>query len=263
MQLNPPRRVGVIGLMLTIPLLSFGTFAQEPGVDADSERYKYRRANRDGIGKTYMGRQISHVMGHQGAAWLERSDREREERTDLLIENLPINPGDKVADIGAGTGYFSLPIARIVGEEGTVYAVDIQLEMLSIIAERATVEGLYQIEPILATVTDPGLSPESVNLALFVDAYHEFEWPWEVMSAVYESLVPGGKVVLVEYRAEDRQVPIKRLHKMTERQARSEMAAVGLEFVENGDFLPQQHFLVFEKPLREPNESVAEPGLVH
>ena len=262
MQLNPTRRVRLFALIFAIPLLSFGAFAQEAGLDEDTERYEYRRANRDGIGKTYMGRQISHVMGHQGAAWLERSEREREERTDLLIENLPINPGDKVADIGAGTGYFTLPMARIVGEEGTVYAVDIQLEMLSIIAERATVEGLYQIEPIMGTTTDPGLSPESIDLALFVDAYHEFEWPWEVMSAIYESLVPGGKVVLVEYRAEDRRVPIKRLHKMSERQARLEMEAVGLEFVENGDFLPQQHFLVFQKPLRESIGSVEAP-LVH
>jgi len=262
MQLNPPRRASVISLLIAIPLLSFGAFAQEATLAEDGDRYKYRRANSDGIGKTYMGRQISHVMGHRGAAWLERSDREREERTDLLIENLPINPGDKVADIGAGTGYFSLPMARMVGEAGTVYAVDIQLEMLSIIAERATGEGLFQIEPILATEKNPGLSPESISMALFVDAYHEFEWPWEVMSAVYESLIPGGKVVLIEYRAEDRQVPIKRLHKMTERQARAEMAAVGLEFLENGDFLPQQHFLVFEKPLRGANETV-EAGQGH
>jgi len=210
--------------------------------------YQYSAGSIDGIGKQYMGREISHVMGHLGAGWLERPGRESEERTDLLLSKLPISPGDSVADIGAGTGYFSLPMAERVGENGTVFAVDIQPEMLAIIEDRSTAIGINNLQRVLATVNDPRLPDDTLNMVLFVDAYHEFEWPREVMTAVYDSLVPGGKVVLIEYRAEDPDVPIKPLHKMTEKQARTELEAVGLVFVSNEDFLPQQHFLVFEKP---------------
>ncbi len=210
--------------------------------------YQYSPATRDGIGKQYMGREISYVMGHQGAGWLERPGREREERTDLLLSNLPIQPGDQVADIGAGTGYFSLPMAERVGETGTVYAVDIQPEMLQIIADRSERSGITNIKRVLADVDDPRLPADTLDLVLFVDAYHEFEWPREVMTGVFRSLVSGGKVVLIEYRAEDPSVPIKRLHKMSEAQARKELEAIGLKFTANLDFLPQQHFLVFEKP---------------
>jgi FkbM family methyltransferase len=215
----------------------------------DDKRYRYEQPNSDGIGKVYMGREISHVMGHQGARWLERSGRESEERTDLLLSNLPLTAGQSVADIGAGTGYFSLPMAQIVGSKGRVYAVDIQPEMLAIIEQRSATQGISNIESILATEQNPGLPRDSINMALFVDAYHEFEWPNEVMLAIYASLIPGGKVILIEYRAEDPKVSIKRLHKMTEQQAREELTAVGFNFVENLDVLPRQHFLVFQKPL--------------
>ncbi len=252
MMLRHTIRTTLHGLFVTLPLMYAIAVAQQASPnESGDDPYRYRRPNAEGIGKFYMGREISHVMGHLGAAWLERPEREREERTDLLIENLPITLGDNVADIGAGTGYFSLPMARLVGNEGKVYAVDIQPQMLDIIAERSADQGITNVERVLATSSDPGLTPASIDMALFVDAYHEFEWPWEVMSAVYESLVPGGKLVLIEYRAEDRSVPIRKLHKMTERQARREMRAVGFDFVENGDFLPQQHFLVFEKPTAE------------
>ncbi len=246
------RRETLFGLLLAIFSIPVWVCGQESSGGSDENRYEYKRPSRDGIGKIYMDREISHVMGHRGAGWLERPERREEERTDLLIENLPIEVGDAVADLGAGTGYFSLPMARLVGDTGTVYAVDIQSEMLAIIGDRAASQGISNIETILATEKDPGLADGSIDMVLLVDAYHEFEWPWEIMSAVYESLIPGGKVVLIEYRAEDRRVPIKRLHKMSERQARTELEAVGLRFVENGDFLPQQHFLVFEKPLGEP-----------
>ena len=244
-----PTRAGtaLIGLFL----LSVSAHAQEPRNAQGDDLYRYTRASQDGIGKIYMDREISRVMGHQAAGWLERPDREDEERTDLLIENLPIRPGDRVADIGAGTGYFSMPMAEVVGTTGTVYAVDIQPEMLAIIDERAERAGISHIETVLATDRDPRLARESIDMALFVDAYHEFEWPREVMSAVYANLVPGGKVVLIEYRAEDRRIRIKPLHKMSEQQARVEMEAVGFEFVQNSSFLPQQHFLVFEKPSSE------------
>jgi len=210
--------------------------------------YQYTQSNYDGIGKIYMGREISHVMGHLGAGWLERPGRVNEERTDLLLENLPLNEGDRVADIGAGTGYFSLPMAKIVGDTGRVYAVDIQPEMLDIIASRSAEMGVENITRVLAVADDPKLPKNTINLVLLVDAYHEFEWPREVMNGVYESLVSGGKVVLIEYRAEDRAVPIKRLHKMSVEQARKEMEALGLIFKDNLDLLPQQHFMIFEKP---------------
>jgi len=210
--------------------------------------YQFSAANYEGIGKRYMDREISHVMGHQGAGWLERPDRADDERTDLLLENLPIETGDNVADIGAGTGYFSLPMAQMVGNEGTVYAVDIQPEMLSIIESRSAEQGIGNITRVLADTDDPRLPPDSIDMVLFVDAYHEFEFPREVMTSIYDSLVAGGQIILIEYRAEDPRVPIKRLHKMSERQARKEMEAAGFRFVHNLDFLPQQHFLVFEKP---------------
>lgn len=234
-------------LLLTASACSAETGPTEQTNQAD-ERYTYTQENRDGIGKFYMGREISWTMGHQGAGWLERDTRVQEERTDLLLENLPIEPGDNVADIGAGSGYFSIPMARLTGPEGSVYAVDIQPEMLQIIEQRTTAEKITNINRVLATDKDPGLPANTIDMVLMVDAYHEFAWPFEVMSAVYESLAPGGKVVLIEYRAEDPEVPILRLHKMTEEQVRKEMQALGLEFVENQDFLPRQHFLVFRKP---------------
>lgn len=213
----------------------------------DPERYSSKPPSRDGIGKVYMGREISHVMGHRGAAWLERPTREREERTDLLIGRLPLAADDVVADIGAGTGYFSIPIARRV-PEGKVLAVDIQQEMLDIIERRKRNGAPANIEPVLGTITDPNLPSNGVDLILLVDAYHEFSHPWEMGTAMADALKPGGQLILVEYRAEDPGVPIKPLHKMTEAQSVKEMRAIGLEHVRTEDFLPQQHFMVFEKP---------------
>lgn len=209
--------------------------------------YEEQPPSRDGIGKVYMGREISHVMGHLGAGWLERPSREREERTDLLIRRLPLEPDSIVADIGAGTGYFSIPVARRV-PEGRVLAVDIQPEMLRLLRRQARDAGVDNIEPVLGTVTDPMLPEAEVDLIFIVDAYHEFSHPREMGEAMVRSLRPGGTLILIEYRAEDPRVPIKRLHKMSERQAKREMRAIGLEWRRTEDFLPQQHFLVFEKP---------------
>ena len=213
----------------------------------DSSRYSEKRASPDGIGKVYMGREISHVMGHLAAGWLERPERERQERTDLLIERLPLSPDDVVADIGAGTGYFSFPIARRV-PEGKVLAVDIQQEMLDRIEARKGDGAPSNIETVLGTITDPKLPSNGVDLILIVDAYHEFSHPFEMGTAMVAALKPGGKLILIEYRAEDRSVPIKPLHKMSEKQAIDEMRAIGLKHLRTEDFLPQQHFLVFEKP---------------
>ncbi len=214
---------------------------------ADDGHYRFDTPSRDGTGKIYMGREISHVMGHRGAGWLERPDRQREERTDLLVGRLPIETDYVVADIGAGTGYFSFPVAERV-PNGRVLAVDIQPEMLAIVEQRKRDRGVDNVEPVLGTITNPGLPAAAVDLIFIVDAYHEFSHPREMATAMFEALRPGGNLVLVEYRAEDPTVPIKRLHKMSEAQARKEMTAVGFDWLETGAYLPQQHVLVFAKP---------------
>lgn len=236
--IKTPRRI--VRVTATLLLLATSFVSSE-----ELAYYSLGDASRDGIGKFYMGREISHVMGHLGAGWLERPEREQEERTDLLLTLLALKPGEIVADIGAGTGYFALPMARIVGEAGHVLAADIQPEMLAIIESRASQEGLSNVTPILATPTDPRLPVNTVNAVLLVDAYHEFSHPREVMNRVRDSLSPNGRVILVEYRGEDPQVPIKPLHKMTVEQATKEMAAVGLALDQVHNALPWQHIMVF------------------
>lgn len=213
--------------------------------------YETKRASRDGIGKIYLGREISQVMGHLGAGWLERSERQQEERTDLLIKNLELEAHHIVADIGAGTGYFTFPISSQV-PQGKVLAVDIQPEMLTIIESRRKFKLQEQswsnIETILGTESNPNLPNETVDLILMVDAYHEFSYPREMGEAMVKALKPGGRIALVEYRMEDPSVPIKRLHKMSVKQAKKEMTALGLTFLKNKKVLPQQHLMIFEKP---------------
>ena len=238
------RKTRHILLTVVVALISLASST----LAATDDFYEYGKASRDGIGKYYMGREISHVMGHLGAAWLERPTREREERTDQLLKNLPLAPDSVVADIGAGTGYFTFPMAKQV-PEGRVLAVDIQQEMLNMISGRMASEGVSNIQPVLGSERDPGLEPSSVDLILMVDAYHEFAWPREMGDAMARALKPGGRLVLIEYRAEDPSVPIKRLHKMSVKQARREMEAVGLKLERNGRFLPQQHFMVFRRAL--------------
>lgn len=211
--------------------------------------YETARASRDGIGKFYMGREISQVMGHLGAGWLERPTREAEERTDLLLDNLPLTSDSVVADIGAGTGYFAFPIAERV-PNGRVLAVDIQPEMLAIVESRRDALGVTNVETVLGTERDPRLPPDSVDVILLVDAYHEFSFPKEMGAAMAAALKPGGRLVLIEYRGEDPRVPIKPLHKMTEAQAKKELEAAGLVWRETRNFLPQQHFMIFERPDR-------------
>ena len=214
---------------------------------AATTEYVSGPATPDGIGKYYMGREISQVMGHLGAGWLERESREAEERTDLLMEFLVEQGGERVADIGAGTGYFALPWAALVpGVE--VLAVDIQPEMLDIVRRRAAELDLDGVRPVLGTVEDPRLPEGEVDVVLLVDAYHEFSHPREMMQGIARGLRPGGRLVMVEYRAEDPTVPIKELHKMSEEQAIREVSSVGLEWVRTEDFLPTQHVMVFRKP---------------
>jgi FkbM family methyltransferase len=215
---------------------------------ASEQRYETRAIHDpDGIGKFYMGREIARVMGHEGADWLERSDRLETEMPDQVVRQMRLKQSDVVADIGAGTGYFSFRLSRAVSQ-GRVYAVDIQPEMLAIIERRRASLRADNVVTVLGTEMDTKLPAQQVDAVLLVDAYHEFSYPREMMESIVRSLKPGGRVIQVEYRAEDPDVPIKRLHKMSVEQARKEMAAAGLVWKETKDFLPQQHFLVFEKP---------------
>ncbi len=213
-----------------------------------SSRYEYREDHDpQGIGKFYMGREISHVMGHQGANWLDRPEREQEERPSLTIDALEIGLGQVVADIGAGSGVFTFLLSREVGVKGRVLAIDIQPEMLQILGQRIKERGVGNVEMILGEEKDPKLPAGSLDLVLMVDVYHEFAYPWEMMQAICRGLKPGGRVVFVEYRAEDPSVPIKRLHKMSEKQVKLEMAPQPLRWVETIDRLPRQHVIIFEK----------------
>ena len=231
--------------------LAFSACGVRADVDPEKSHYTTGSPNRDGIGKIYMGREISHVMGHLGAGWLERPERERQERTDLLITGLTLSEDFVVADIGAGTGYFTFPVAARV-PEGKVFSVDIQPEMLALIEQRKTLENVVNVETVLGEADDPKLPDNEIDLAFIVDAYHEFSFPREMGERLKASLKPGGQLVLVEYRAEDPRVPIKRLHKMSEMQVKQEMAAIGLDWVRTESHLPQQHVLIFQKPGAQP-----------
>ena len=223
---------------------------EAPGAVAPAAaRYEAGPRTRDGIGKYYFGREISQVMGHLGAGWLERSEREEEERTDLLLEALRLRPGDVVADFGAGSGYFTWRMAQRVGSAGRVHAVEVQPLMLELLQANVARRGVAErVLPVLGTERDPALPEGSLDLILLVDVYHELEFPFEVTAALARALKPGGRLVLVEYRGEDPEVPIKPLHKMTVAQVRRELAVHPLEFVENLGVLPRQHLLVFRRP---------------
>jgi SAM-dependent methyltransferase len=244
-----PLRIIIIISVLLISLMLLGYRTLLASAVAEPEATYQQRVvhSPDGIGKFYMGREIAKVMGHTEALWLERPSRVASEQPQQAIAALDLKPNHVVADIGAGTGYFSFRISPLV-REGKVLAVDIQPEMLDIIDFLKKENNIANVEPILGSATDPNLPDESIDLALMVDAYHEFEYPKEMMEGVFRALKLGGRVVLLEYRRENPLIPIKALHKMTQKQARKEMAAVGLQWLETKSFLPQQHLMIFEKP---------------
>jgi SAM-dependent methyltransferase len=213
-----------------------------------TNRYEFHQPHDPaGIGKFYMGREIAQVMGHESADWLERPERDTEEHTEVLIEQLKLKPGEVVADIGAGTGYFSRRLARKLGATGKVLAVDIQPEMLALLTNRMAIIGITNVVPVLGTTIDPRLPPASVDVVLMVDVYHEFDFPSEIMEAICRSVRPGGRVVFVEYRGEDPAVPIKPLHKMTELQVKRETSVLPLDWVQTIEVLPRQHIIIFGK----------------
>jgi precorrin-6B methylase 2 len=228
-------------LLLCMATLALADTAKPAG------RYTRVAPSADGIGKRYMGRDIAGVMGWQGAAWLEREEREREERTDLLVTALQLKPGMVVADIGAGTGYLARRMAPAVAPEGKVLAVDVQPEMVAMLQSMVRQSGLTQIQPSLGAEDDVKLPASSVDLAIMVDVYHELAFPYEVLASIVRALKPGGQLVFVEYRAEDPNVPIKALHKMSVAQIKREAAVHPLVWDRTVATLPWQHLVVFRK----------------
>ena len=253
--LRVPKPIKIIAVFVSMLLLLLYATTSPQG-DSHSEKdknrplstlYEERTPHRDGIGKIYMGREISQVMGHLAAGWLERPEREREEMPNKLIEMLKLKEGDVVADIGVGTGYIARRISPKIGNTGVVYGVEIQQEMLDILAAKMDEEGITNIKGVLGTITDPKLPPNSVDLAIMVDVYHEFSHPYEMMQNICCALKVSGRVAFVEYRLEDDSVPIKRLHKMSELQVIKEATPHPLSWVATHDDLPWQHVIIFEK----------------
>jgi SAM-dependent methyltransferase len=223
-------------------------FAAEP--PSATNHYEFRAVHdRDGIGKFYLGREIAHVMGHQAADWLERPERDEEEKTELLVETLKFKPGEAVADIGAGTGYFTRRIAKRVAPNGTVFAVEIQQEMLDLLTNKMAELKITNVKPVLGTVSDPKLPAGSIDTILMVDVYHEFDHPFEMVDAMCRALKRGGRIAFVEFRAEDESVPIKRLHKMTEAQVKKEMSVHSLDWSDTDQRAPAAARHHFQKAL--------------
>jgi ubiquinone/menaquinone biosynthesis C-methylase UbiE len=238
-------------LLACLLLLASATLcgAEPPAKPADKDsRYELRKEHdSNGIGKFYMGREIAQVMGHLAAGWLDRPEREKEEAPTKLMEALNIQPGDVIADVGAGSGYFTFRLSERVGPKGKIYANDIQQEMLDIIAKRMKEKDIKNIELVLGTESDPKLPANAVDVILLVDVYHEFEYPYEMTAAMVRALKLGGRLVFVEYRLEDPEVPIKLVHKMTEKQVLKEMEPHPLRWVKTSELLPRQHIIIFEK----------------
>lgn len=231
------RRMPIVAALAWM-LLALAGHAESP--------YRQGQASPDGIGKFYDGREIAQVMGFEGAAWLERPTREQEERTDLLLAQLDLKSGMTVADIGAGSGYLSRRMAPRVSP-GKIYAVDVQPQMVELLTKLSREPGLGNLVPVQGGSRDTGLPPQSVDLVIMVDVYHELEFPYEVMQSVLSALKPGGRMIFVEYRGEDSAVPIKALHKMNEAQVRREMQGLPLEWQRTSEVLPIQHIIVFRR----------------
>jgi len=231
-------RVEVGFSLIVIFLVSFFLKAVVLADDLHPSQYRFAP-------KTYKGRTIAPAMSYLGADWLERAERDVTEQPDKVLETLRITPGSTVADIGAGTGYYSLRLAEKVGPQGRVLATDIQPEMLSRLQANSKKAGITNIESILCTPTDAKLPAGQLDLALMVDVYHELAHPEETMVQVHRALKPDGRLVLIEYRGEDPSVPIKPEHKMTLAQVRAEIEPMGFQLQQVFDFLSRQHLIIF------------------
>ena len=238
-------RIPLLFAVLLAPLAA----ADDPKAKPTKPRYETKKNHDpDGIGKFYLDREIAQVMGYQGASWLERPEREKEENPKKLLDALDLKAGMVVADVGAGSGFHAFRMAPLVGDKGKILAVDIQQEMLDLISARAKKEGVKNVEPVKGTDKDPKLADGTVDLILMVDVYHEFEFPHEMTEKMVAALKPGGRMVFVEFREEDPEVPIKPVHKMSERQVIKEMAEFPpLEHTKTVKTLPWQHIVLFTK----------------
>ena len=236
----------VISMMLCGSFVQCTSQTTPSAMGNNNKHYTYKIPSADGIGKQYFGREISQVMGAGGAGWLERTERDKEENTRLTLDNIPVMPGGVIADIGAGTGYYSFKLVdKVPG--GKVLAVEIQDELIAYLRNRKTALKDTVVKVIKGTENNPNLPDHSVDLVLMVDVYHELEFPAEMLQAIHRCLTPGGKILLIEYRGEDPSVPIKPLHKTTVKQLNQEMGANGFQLSFKGDFLPLQHFVMYEK----------------
>ena len=238
----------LLACLSTLTLLSSAHIDAAAQPAAADTRYERVVPSPDGIGKRYMGREIAGVMGWEGAQWLERESRAHEERPALLLRDMALAPGMTVADIGAGTGYYTWQLAGQVGPGGRVYAVDVQPEMISMLDSQMAKRGVRNVVSVLGSETTVKLAPATVDLAIMVDVYHELAYPAEVLDSIVKALKPGGRVVFVEYRAEDPAVAIKPLHKMSALQIKREATAHGLKWERSIESLPIQHAIVFRKP---------------
>ena len=228
---------------LFVILYTYDSKAQNSNI---INQYTFKKGDYNGIGKWYMGREIAHVMGYQGIDWLQRSEREKEENVSKLIENLKIKSSDIIADIGAGSGYHVFKMAPLA-KNGFVYAVDIQVEMLMVIDKMKNSTKFRNVKTVLGTEKSIELPKNSIDKVLMVDVYHEFAFPVEMISSIKKAMKPDGELFLIEYRGEDPFVPIKKIHKMTQKQAVKEFEAAGLILKENIKNLPWQHCMIFVK----------------
>jgi ubiquinone/menaquinone biosynthesis C-methylase UbiE len=236
--LNQPRQDRLPIVFLWTALLTIVAFVSSPTFADDAIPPPLKK---------YHGRRIATTMHYLGAPWLVRESRQREEDCETMLAALNVQPGHTVCDMGCGNGFYTLPLAKLVGERGKVVAVDIQREMLLLLKDRAAAENVSNIELVHGTVVDPQLKPNSVDLVLMVDVYHEFSHPEQMLRAIRASLKTGGRVALVEFRTEDRRVPIKKLHKMSKQQILKEFEPNGFQLVEEFDKLPWQHLMFFER----------------
>ena len=228
---------------LFVILYTYDSKAQNSNI---LNQYTFKKGDYNGIGKWYMGREIAHVMGYQGIDWLQRSEREKEENVSKLIENLKIKSSDIIADIGAGSGYHVFKMAPLA-KNGFVYAVDIQVEMLMVIDKMKNSTKFRNVKTVLGTEKSIELPKNSIDKVLMVDVYHEFAFPVEMITSIKKAMKPDGELFLIEYRGEDSFVPIKKIHKMTQKQAVKEFEAAGLILKENIKNLPWQHCMIFVK----------------
>ena len=233
------------GYVLLLAPLGSGC-GTKPQTQQTDSGYSYKQPHPDGTGKVYMSREIAHVMSAAGGSWLERTSRQEEEDAAAAIARMPLQNNSVVADIGAGTGYYTFRIAERV-PSGKVYAVEVQDAFISALQSRVKQTGLTNVTVIKGSETTTNLPPLSLDLAIMVDVYHELAYPREVLAAVYQSLKPNGRLLLLEYRGEDPSIPIKELHKLTIAQANRELKDNGFIPEPPQNFLPIQHFLLYRK----------------